>query len=179
LDLTKRLMEKVSRIEDLFSYSKNPKFFKDVDNIFERLTWEEVIDNIDRNVSEDVFPEIKVRSNLGLVCHDTRDLVKTHAVRSSIMKNRPNIHPTAHLYVSLTSVSETFGKHDDFMDVIVWQNLGVTRWFLFADETHVIDLKPGEFIYIPMGMFHDTIPITPRASMSFGLENRPAGDLNL
>lgn len=164
-------MEKVSKIEDLFLPSNHHKFFKD--DSFNRITWEEVIDNIDRNVCENLKPELKVKHNLGIVTHDTRDLLKTYTIKNLITKSRPHINPTCHLYVSLTSISETFGKHDDFMDVIIWQCLGVTRWTIYDDQTFQYDLKPGEFLYIPMGMFHDTVPITPRASISFGLETRP------
>jgi len=164
-------MEKVSSLEDLFFPSDHHKFFRDTS--IERVTWEEVIDNIDRNVCEDVFPEIILKDNLGVVCHDTRDMLKSYPIRQAIKKTRPHVNPTCHLYVSLTSVSHTFGKHDDFMDVLIWQCLGITRWTIYDDEVVQYDLKPGEFLYIPMGMFHDTTPLTPRASLSFGLEARP------
>lgn len=171
MDLTKR-MEIVTKIEDLFLPTQHHKFFKDGNNSFERITWEEVIDNIDRNVCESEFP-IKTRNNLGMVIHDTRDMLKTYPLRQLITKIRPHIHPTCHLYVSLTSISETFGKHNDLMDVIIWQCIGITQWTIYDKEVYQYDLKPGEFLYIPMGMYHDTTPITPRASISFGLENRP------
>lgn len=164
-------MEIVTKIEDLFLPTKHHKFCKD--DSFERITWEDVIDNIDRNVCEGAFPPLKLRDNLGIVSHDTRDILKTYPIRQLIMDTRPNIHPTCHLYASLTSISETFGKHDDFMDVIIWQCIGITRWTIYDEKVYQYDLKPGEFLYIPMGMFHDTTPVTPRASISFGLENRP------
>ena len=38
----------------------------------------EVIDNIDRNLCENLQPEMKVRNNFGIVTHDTRDLLKVY-----------------------------------------------------------------------------------------------------
>ena len=161
-------MEKISRIEDLFLPSRHHKFFKD--DSFERLTWDEVIDNIDRNICENLNPPLKIMDNLGIVTHDTRDILKTYPIKNLIKQCRPHINPTVHLYVSLTSISNTFGKHDDLMDVVIWQCLGVTKWTIYDDKVYEYDLKPGEFLYIPTGMFHDTTPITSRASLSFGLE---------
>ena len=161
-------MEQVDKVEDLFLPSKNHKFFKD--ESFERLTWEEVIDNIDRNLCENLHPELKLKDNFGIVSHDTRELLKIYPFIDIIRKTRPHVKPTCHLYVSLTSISETFGKHDDFMDVVVWQSLGITKWTIYDEKVYEYNLKPGEFLYIPTGMFHDTTPVTPRASISFGLE---------
>jgi ribosomal protein L16 Arg81 hydroxylase len=33
-------------------------------------------------------------------------------------------------------------------------------------------LEPGELIYVPRGMWHNTSPMTPRAGLSFGSEDR-------
>ena len=162
-------MEVVKTLNELILPSKHHKFLKD--DSFERLTWEEVIDNIDRNISENLYPEIKVKKNFGLVTHDIRDLLKVYPLRKTIQDDRPHLKRlTTHLYISLTSISETFGKHNDFMDVVIWQCLGITKWTIYDEKVYEYNLKPGEFLYIPMGMFHDTTPVTPRASISIGLE---------
>lgn len=160
-------MYTVSNIEDLFSSSHHHKLYKDIS--FERITWDEVIDNIDKTVCEETRPPLKILDNLGIVSHDTTDMLKTYPIRNLIKKYRPNINPTVHLYTSLTSVSNTFGKHNDFTDVVIWQCIGVTKWTIYDNQVVEYHLTPGEFLYIPMGMFHDTVPITPRASISFGL----------
>ena len=162
-------MEVVTTLSELILPTKHHKFLKD--DSFERLTWEEVIDNIDRNLCENLQPEMKVKNNFGIVTHDTRDLLKVYPLLKVIQDSRPHLKKlTSHLYVSLTSMSETFGKHDDFMDVIIWQCLGITKWIIYDEKVYEYNLKPGEFLYIPMGMFHDTSPVTPRASISLGLE---------
>jgi len=160
-------MYTINNIEELFLPSNHHKFYKDTS--FEVISWDDVVHNIDITVCEETRPPLKILDNLGIVSHDTTDILKTYPIRNLIKKYRPNIDPTVHLYISLTSVSNTFGKHNDFTDVIIWQCLGVTRWTIYDTQTIQYDLKPGEFLYIPMGMFHDTTPITPRASISFGL----------
>jgi ribosomal protein L16 Arg81 hydroxylase len=160
-------MYTINNIEELFYPSEHHKFYKD--DSFEKITWDEVITNIDVTVCQETRPPLKILDNLGIVSHDTTDMLKTYPIRDLIKKYRSNIDFTVHLYVSLTSVSNTFGKHNDFTDVIIWQCLGITRWTIYDKQTVQYDLKPGEFLYIPRNMFHDTIPITPRASISFGL----------
>ena len=95
-------MEVVKTLNELILPSKHHKFLKD--DSFERLTWEEVIDNIDRNISENLYPEVKVKKNFGLVTHDIRDLLKVYPLRQTIQDDRPHLRRlTTHLYVSLTS----------------------------------------------------------------------------
>lgn len=145
-------MEIVTKIEDLFLPSQHHKFFKDDSNSFERLTWEEVIDNIDRNVCDPEFP-IKIRNNLGIVTHDTRDIIKTYPLRQLITDIQPHIHPTCHLYASFTSISETFGKHNDLMDVIIWQCLGITQWTIYDEKIYQYNLKQESFFIFPWECF--------------------------
>jgi len=160
-------MKIVNKIEDLCLPSKHHKFLRD--ESFERLTWEDVIDNLDRTITEDLH--YKSRDNYGIVTHDTRDILKIYPVLNRIKESLPGVEITTHLYTSLTSVSKTFGKHNDVMDVIIWQCIGTTHWTIYDDEIFNYRLKPGEFLYIPKEMYHDTVPMTPRSSVSFGIEH--------
>jgi len=160
-------MNIVNKIEDLCLPSKHHKFLRD--DSFEKLTWEDVIDNLDRTITEDLH--YKSRDNYGIVTHDTRDILKIYPVLNKIKECLPGVEITTHLYTSFTSISKTFGKHNDVMDVVIWQCIGTTHWTIYDDKTFNYRLKPGEFLYIPKEMYHDTTPITPRSSVSFGIEH--------
>ena len=58
------------------------------------------------------------------------------------------------------------------MDVWCWNILGKTKWTVEGRQ-RVFEkvLEPGELIYVPRGMWHDTTPMSPRVGISFGSED--------
>ena len=73
----------------------------------------------------------------------------------------------AHTYMNITLHGGTFGRHNDTMDVWYWQVQGVTQWE-FDDVSYI--LQPGDLVTIPMGVYHNVIPLTPRAGISMSIE---------
>ena len=73
----------------------------------------------------------------------------------------------AHLYVSLTHSSSSFGRHNDDTDVYFWQQQGATLWKF--DNKKPITLRKGDLIYIPKGAYHDVTSLSPRAGLSMGI----------
>jgi mannose-6-phosphate isomerase-like protein (cupin superfamily) len=74
------------------------------------------------------------------------------------------------LYISLTSKASSHGKHNDISDVFHWQQQGVTEFTIWEDgERITYTLTPGDCLFIPMGVYHDTLPLTPRCGLSFAL----------
>ena len=73
----------------------------------------------------------------------------------------------SHLYISLSTKSEGFGKHNDKVDVWDWQCKGLTFWK--GDNFEYI-LNPGDLIYIPKGVNHQVISLSPRAGLSMSKE---------
>ena len=69
-----------------------------------------------------------------------------------------------HVYVSLTSDSPTFGKHKDEDDVLIIQAIGSVKYFI---ENEWVTLVPGEYLYIPKGIYHTPVVLTPRVTLSF------------
>ena len=108
-------------------------------------------------------------NNFGLVTHHNKHNEKVRAVTEEIQKLFPTNEITEHLYISLTEISSTFGRHNDRECLFIWQCIGITRWYVWDDKEYTYDLTPGDFLYIPSGMDHNTKPITPRASISFGV----------
>lgn len=143
------------------------EYFKTL--LFPVPSWDSIIKNIDRNLSENL--EVKIKNNLGIVTHDLSDIAETYSPLELIKKQNPGQIYSAHFYVSLSRVSETFGKHKDVSDVWFWQCQGKTKWTVYEnnDEYEYI-LSPGDVIYVPKQIYHNTQPLTARAGVSFGID---------
>jgi ribosomal protein L16 Arg81 hydroxylase len=135
---------------------------------FPTLTWDEVIFNFNKNVVENT--DYKLMDNFGFVTHQTEHNRKIYKIGDELQKIFPNNSITAHLYVSFLEISKTFGRHNDNSHVFFWQCIGITQWKVWDDKEYTYNLMPGEVLYVPAGMDHDTKPITPRAGISFGIE---------
>lgn len=153
-------------MEDFFQISNHHKFYKNSDYILP--TWDRIINNIDRSIKERI--PIKIMNNFGLVTHDTLDIPEVYPIFEILQKKYPNLTTSAHAYISFSSESSTFGKHKDNTDVWVWGCIGITKWTVFDDEICEYYLHPGDIIYVPSQMYHDTQPVTPRVSISFGVD---------
>ena len=132
------------------------------------LNWDEIIFNLNKNITNENI--VKVLDNFGFVTHDIGDNHKVQNVSEIIQKLFPNNYISPHLYVSFSEISKTFGKHKDYQHVFFWQCIGITKWTVYEDKEYIYNLMPGEVLYIPRGIYHNTQPITPRAGISFGIE---------
>lgn len=153
-------------MEDFFEISRHHKFYEKSD--YSLPTWDSIINNVDVNIRKNL--PVKIMNNFGIVTHDTLDIVEIHPILKILQKKYSNLTTSAHAYISFSSKSSTFGKHKDDTDVWVWGCIGITKWTVFDDEIHKYYLHPGDIIYVPRGMYHDTKPITPRVSISFGVD---------
>jgi mannose-6-phosphate isomerase-like protein (cupin superfamily) len=131
--------------------------------------WKKIIYNIDLNIQNKQL--IKSLPDYGIVLHNTFNIEEVDFILKEIENNNPNNSYSAHVYISLSKESKTFGKHKDESDVWYWQCIGSTQWKIFEfNETISYILEPGDIIYVPRGIFHDVIPLSPRVGISFGLD---------
>lgn len=72
------------------------------------------------------------------------------------------------LYFSLFTKANTHGIHRDVTDAYIWQQQGKTKVDVYEDKKYTYVLTPGDIIFIPEGMYHNTTPLTARVSLSFG-----------
>jgi len=131
--------------------------------------WDDVIIDLDENVK--LRPnEVKDQGNLGIVTHYGENIKSVDIIRKQIHKLRPDESIcTAHLYISFLSSSSTTGWHNDDTDVFYIQAKGITNWEVdTGDGEHLFTLSPGDLIYVPKRMLHNTKPITPRVGISIG-----------
>lgn len=145
-------------------------------------SWDLVLAEVDREMniqSETKDPNIiKHFNNYSIVIHQAQAI---HPIVSDFLDEIENSNKkfrkkqtyTAIGYISLSSLSSTYGRHKDVMDVWCWQILGSTHWKVEGRKRNFDKvLEPGEMIYVPRGMWHDTKPMGPRVNISFGSEDK-------
>ena len=120
------------------------------------LNWTEAFLNYDNSVRNN--KKIKFSYPGFFVSHEGHEIEKVKDVLKDLKCS------IAHLYFNISTKAETFGKHKDTMDVYFWQCQGVTKWII-EDKDEVI-LNPGDLIYIPKGINHNVIPLSPRLGVS-------------
>ena len=167
LKMTNQLFEFLNN-QDFINSKQNNKHF-----VFRNLnlttpTWSEILENLNQTIVSK--SKMKMLDNLGFVFFDAERMLSVNNVLTEIKKitDRPC---TAHCYVSLLEISSTFGRHSDTSDVFFWQVQGNTLWRVEQGiTTYEYKLSPNDLIYIPRFMFHDVLPLGPRAGISIGID---------
>lgn len=154
--------------ENFLLARQNKKHFFLGNQKLDLISWDDVFWCLDYNVEKNRM--IKALENFGLVIHDTRKLDKVQTVLQHFSELDSSVESTAHLYVSLTSQSKTFGWHTDTSDVLFWQVIGSTEFSINQEGIHSYVLNPNDLLYIPKGISHNTRPLTPRVGVSMGLD---------
>ena len=141
-----------------------------VENAFEILpSWSDIIFDLDFNVRTN-SNSVRDLGNLGAVTHFGENIPKVNDIRKQIHSLRPNESTcSAHVYISFLTMSNTFGWHDDDTDVFYVQAKGKTLWEVdFNSNITQYLLSPGDLIYVPKFVKHNTIPKSPRVGISLG-----------
>jgi mannose-6-phosphate isomerase-like protein (cupin superfamily) len=120
-------------------------------------SWEDVIKNLNYSIE----------NNLKVRCNDQGFYVAHDAYRIPIVKKliKQLKAKDAHVYINFIQGAPTFGKHVDTMDIAFWQIIGKTKWII---DNKSYTLKSGDLIIVQKGTYHEVIPLTPRAGISFG-----------
>lgn len=153
--------------DDFLNCYNNRKHFKaHVD--WKLLTWDDVIYGIDQAVLHDTG--MHIMNNFGMIIHNAE---RDHTIQS-MLENFSELDPDydsdARWFISMTSRSETFEKHQDTYDVWYWQTIGNISWKIWDDGVeHSYTLEPNDLLFIPQKMWHQTSSIMPRAGISFGV----------
>lgn len=123
------------------------------------VTWNEALFNYNQSYKSGSL----VKGKDGFyVSHEAH---KIDTVKNVLEENNFNV---AHLYFNIITSANTFGKHNDTMDVWFWQCQGVTKWVI-KDKEEVI-LNSGDLIYVPAGIDHEVVPLSPRVGISMSRE---------
>lgn len=158
--------------EDFYKARKDKQYFIFRNVIKENLTWEEVIKDIDQSLEKKY--EIKVRFKFGIITHNAeKHIAKVDNVLNAIHKLDPLLNKTAHIYTSLSSQTRDGEFHWDRSEVWYWQTIGdvdVEIANSAKEDRTTYRLQPGDVVYLPEGMYHRMISLTPRVGVSMGLD---------
>jgi ribosomal protein L16 Arg81 hydroxylase len=146
--------------------NKKHHIFKNVDLVPPK--WNDII----QELNDSFVKKRRVTSlpNLGFVVHSGQNISGISELLQKISSLDKSVPCTAHCYISFLEISKSFGRHKDEADVIFWQMIGKTKWIIDDETTVTYELEPNDVIYVPRDMYHNVIPLSPRAGMSFGLE---------
>ena len=141
-------------------------YFKNVN--LPLLTWDAFIDQIDKAINNN--DPIRYSNNYGINLFQMyeSDLVDNFLKEYSKLNNK--FTSSAHIYMSLSTLSEGLGRHNDPSDVLYWQVIGKTLWVVEDKIQKTYVLEPNDAIYIPYRMWHTVIPLTPRVGISLGID---------
>jgi hypothetical protein len=77
----------------------------------------------------------------------------------------------ADIFLSFAKRSTSHPPHIDNHNVLLWQALGHAEVTVFINGNKITrEMKQGDVVYMPWNQQHEVIPITARATISFGLE---------
>jgi mannose-6-phosphate isomerase-like protein (cupin superfamily) len=140
-------------------------------------SWEEILYEFDREYQIHKFNKddkiFQYKNNLAFILLDCSKINIVNRFVQELTNNQKDdqLIWTIFGFVNLSKLSETYGRHNDHMDVWFWQLKGCTQ---FKVEGRNRDfekiIEPGELLYIPKGMWHDTRPMGPRVAISMALE---------
>lgn len=134
-------------------------------------TWEQVIGNLNACPLEAIYQ----MDNLGVAVHQVylEEYKPILEVGNQLSKEYDNDPVTAQTMISFRSDSKTYGKHVDDVDVYLLQALGFLETKVWEDEEEfTYTMAPGDMIHIPAGLYHSTRPLSPRVSISYGIETQ-------
>jgi len=131
-------------------------------------TWSEILEDLEHNMFEGF--NTKTLGNFGFVTHRGERIPSVLKIKQEIQKLNPSAPCSAHIYISLFSKSQTFGRHKDTSDVFFIQALGQTDWTIEDDEVKEVMLSAGDMLYIPKQMYHTPYPKSPRVGLSIGFD---------
>jgi mannose-6-phosphate isomerase-like protein (cupin superfamily) len=146
-------------------FGKDVIFIKNDCVLASYIAWDEVINKISNESTVGTLLTIhKDKSPPTVVAHNDYYIGTIQQTVNYIKKyyNFKNMH----MYVSFGKDSSTFGRHNDDVDVLIVQSKGKTSYKF--DSGHVCELRPGDSLFIPKGVYHEPIVTEQRVSLSFG-----------
>lgn len=124
------------------------------------ITWEELLINFSNSVVNNKL--VIVRNPGFFISHNAEEIEKIKPIMKDLKVN------TAHLYINIATSIKGLGKHKDNVDVYFLQCQGTTKWVIEEKEIYILNM--GDLLFIPKNVYHEVIPLTPRAGISMSKE---------
>lgn len=133
-------------------------------------TWDEILNNL--GVSSTRRQEVRYLPNMGFVALRADRMPSVKQARDELQTLSDVYECTAHSYISMSELSGGYGRHNDDSEVWSWQCHGYSRWQIEdpSKGLYEVTMNPGSWLYIPSMMWHTVTPLSPRAGISFALE---------
>jgi hypothetical protein len=132
------------------------------------LSWDDVIFCIDAATKYN--SGMHILDNFGMIIHNVEQHPKIGSMLEQFSKLDPSYIADARWFISMTSISACFPKHQDYYDVWYWQVVGELYWTVWDNnKEYRYRLKPNDLIFVPRDMWHQTSSCTTRAGISFGI----------
>lgn len=123
------------------------------------VNWDEVIQTY--NIATENDELVKINLPGFFVSHNAHLIEK-------VQKSMKKVFAVdAHAYFNISVRGNTFGWHQDTVDVYYWQCIGRVKIHI-EDEEFL--LEPGDMIKIPKFTQHNVIPLTPRLGISMSVK---------
>lgn len=136
-------------------------------SLINNWSWETIKTTVD-NACESEPKRYRDLGNGGYTLGGMHCDLYCYNVLQYLQSKKPEYYPRAGLYVSTKSNSKSFNKHSDLGQYLwIWQIIGQTKWCV-EDKQYI--LKPNDVLYISQGLMHEALPDSPRASITFSLE---------
>lgn len=133
-------------------------------NLDKKWTWDEIKELLHSRTEN----QIRNFDNAGFTMSCFEDHPYCSKVLQYLHPKQPTFFARCGMYVSLLTNSKTFELHQDIGQYLwIWQILGNTPWEVEGER---IFLKQNEMLFISPNLYHKAIPDSPRASITFSLE---------
>jgi len=161
----------------MYEFLLDPTFIEHKNNskhyIFRNIglegpSWENILDCLNDTIEQRI--NLKILDNLGFVLLENINTLPGVFDFLTYLSSTTKQTVSAHCYISMLSVSNTFGRHNDNSDVFFWQVQGKSKWLVEDYNTSEYILEKNDMIFVPKGMVHEVIPLGPRAGISFGID---------
>jgi len=144
------------------------RFIENNSNI--TVEWSEIVNSVDVALNHNQLAMAGDNTTNTIESHYNTWILKDYNLPQSYqMAEYLQLNNTPHnfaLYLSWSSQCSSHGKHNDENDVYIWQLQGKTLWTVYDDITSEYILSPGDILYVPKLMYHNTHSLTARASIS-------------
>ena len=134
------------------------------------VDWVAAIDNLDQ-VATTNPQDILELGCLGVVVHDIlSEKMEPNQEFAFKLMDLEQCTVSSHVYMSFTQLSKSFPPHTDDVDVYLFNALGSVDFTVWDPDPITYTLIPGDMVYVPAGMQHQSCPLEPRVSISYGVE---------
>lgn len=118
----------------------------------------------------DVFPDNASTKGLRVKIKPV-NTVQIEDLRSQIKSSLKYNLLDCDIYASLSAFHAGTNQHVDQESVFILNCCGKVCYNIYEEEIHSYIIEEQDAIFIPSGVVHSAVPLTPRISLSFRVEN--------